>query len=121
MISNALNIKDTGFSMLESLVNLKDNKFACGGYDGQIAIKSIDKDYECVHVLLAHDTSVTALLFFDKFNLLLSGSFSGVIKVLDMNNYSCVRTITVWDGSIGCLELLPSGFFASGSDDHVKI
>jgi WD40 repeat protein len=115
-------LEDKGW--IYSLIHFNDNKFASGTEYSAINLWDINvSDNKCVASLTGHGHRVLSLLYFQKENLLLSGSSDQTIKTWDLNNYECVRTIQAdkYNG-ISSLLLLPNGYFASGSYDHfIKI
>jgi WD40 repeat protein len=78
-----------------------------------IMILDIAKDCKCLYRLKGHIKSITDLLFIDKNQLLLSGSYDCTIKVWDANNnYNCMRTIGTSDYNLHKFSILKNGYFA---------
>jgi WD40 repeat protein len=98
---------------LLTLVNLTGNKFACSSME-TITIWD-NKEYNCLKTLTRHESWIYALVYIEKENRLLSGSFKGEIRVWDLTTYECIRTIyEAHYKGIRCLLYLPNGYFASG-------
>jgi WD40 repeat protein len=75
-----------------SLANIVNDKFASGNWDGVITIWDINNDYSCNADLFGHDGLIRALLYIERYNLLLSGS-EHYIKVWNLFDNICVNTI----------------------------
>jgi WD40 repeat protein len=101
------------------IVNLPNNKFAIGTY-------YVIRIYDCkilkeVKVLNAHIDWVYSLVYIEKENVLISGSNDKTIKVWDMSEYVCLRTMN-GEVEVKCLMSLPNGYFAAAYyDNTVKI
>ena len=55
-------------------------------------------------------------------NTIASGSYDNTIKIWNLNNSSCIKTLEGHTNDINCLELINSTTIASASDDHtIKI
>jgi WD40 repeat protein len=110
----------TGVNNIQSLAFISWNKIACvSKYTDCFKIWGLLQN-ECL-AILEHRYYVTTLLFIDVSNLLLSGSRDKTIKVWDMNDYQCIKTIEV-DTVVNCFLLLPNGYFVSaGDDEKIKI
>jgi WD40 repeat protein len=61
----------------------------------------------------------TALAFSDRYSLLMSASADGVIKIWNINNVSCIKTIQ--DKEVTCLQTLPCFYLASVSSGKIKL
>jgi WD40 repeat protein len=110
----------TESSQIYSFTNLSNNRFAFGSSDYFIHVWSYADDYN--HVKSINAFSAYSLLFIEKYNLLLSGGGDLVIKVWKADNYQWINTFEYHTGTIRCLLLLPSGYFASGSaDGNIKL
>jgi WD40 repeat protein len=106
-------------SVVCSLVNLSDNKFASGCTSIRIWCHI---NYTCLKTLTGHGGYVEAMLYSANNNILLSGSFDKTIKIWECNNYLCIKTIFAHDSGVKCFAKLANGYFASGSaDKKIKI
>jgi WD40 repeat protein len=86
-----------------------------------IKILDIYNKYECLHCLEGHTSTVTALLFIERNQLLISGS-SYIIKVwAGNNNYNCVRTIHTGDIWFGKFLFLKNRYFAMVFNNKIRI
>jgi WD40 repeat protein len=101
-----------------SLVNLSYGKFAAGSSNGLIRIW--DGEYKCLQTFGAHKSIIRSLIYYDKSNLLVSGSCDTTIKLWDLNKYQCIKTIENTN-QVLCLLKLPFGLFASNTYNGVKI
>jgi WD40 repeat protein len=98
------------------LVNLLGNKFASGSEDETIKIwdGGDGNGYSCIKTLTEHKHWIFSLLFFERLNLLVSGSRENYIKIWRMDDYDCIQTVFN-DGGVRSLLLLTGGYFAAGS------
>jgi WD40 repeat protein len=105
---------------IPSLVNLPNNRFATGSFDGTIKIWDYELDI-CVHTIQETEW-VYSLMFIDKLGLLLSGTSDGLLKLWDINSYQCIRIIKAHEKCISCFLSLPNGYFATGAyNTSIKI
>jgi WD40 repeat protein len=94
------------------IINLPDNRFASGSDDKSIKIWSTGV-YERLQSLNEHTRAVCSLLYIERERLLISGS-KGIIKIWNIVEYDCIKTIKVQeDNYIKSLLLLPGGNFIS--------
>jgi WD40 repeat protein len=107
---------------ISPMANLSDNRFV---YTCRQGIKIIDmlNNYECLETLTSeNETLKTALLYIAKNNILLSASIDNSIRVWDINDYRCIRTI---DGHLNWIfELLLSKneyFISCSLDGLMKV
>jgi WD40 repeat protein len=103
-------------TLVISLANIGNDKFASGDWDGVISLWDINNDYSCFANLLERDGPILAFLYIDSCNLLLSGS-GNYIKVWNLFDNICVNTI---EAGASCLALLKGGYFTS-SFENIKI
>jgi WD40 repeat protein len=108
-------------SYISCLANLPFNKFASGSKDKTINIWDIHDHYKCQKALNGHKGLIHSLCAIPQKNILLSTSMDNTIKVWDIINYVCLRTIETNCGGMRCLLSLPGGYFASGYYSRIKI
>jgi WD40 repeat protein len=101
-----------------SLVNLSFRQFASGSSHGYVRIW--DGEYKCLKTFAAHKSLITSLIYYEKSNLLVSGSSDTTIKIWDLNGHQCITTIENKD-KILCMLQLPFGLFASSYIGGFKI
>jgi WD40 repeat protein len=94
--------------------NLPQNKFASGSRDTRINIWDINNDYNQIVTLRGHRDWVLSLLVIPDKDMLLSGSMDETIKVWNIINYDCIKTVGSQFSSIRSLLLLLNGYFAAG-------
>jgi WD40 repeat protein len=70
--------------------------------------------------LTGHEHYINSLIFIERDNSLVSGSYDNSIKIWELNDFQCLKTIQVEYG-IRDLLLLPGGYFASGEYNSIKI
>jgi WD40 repeat protein len=100
----------------EKCLALLTNSFVSTS-DMVINIWDINNDYKCIAKLSEHTHYIDCLLFIDRYNLLISGSKDGIIKIWGMIGYVCVKTLNAYTNGITCLLKLNGGYFAAGSAD----
>jgi WD40 repeat protein len=119
--NTAIKTLDLQLGIINSIVNLSDNRFAACSVNGSINIWDM-KDYDCLASFIGEDNSleIKALLFIEKRNLLISGTIVS-LKFWNITNCTplCVHRIECF---ITCLLLLPNGYFVSGGrNGNIKI
>jgi WD40 repeat protein len=101
------------------IANISQNRFAAGS----IFIKvweAINLNYECVYNLSCHKGVIYFLLYDERKQFLISGSYDFSIKIWDVkNNFKCIKTITDLSAAITSMLLLPGGYFVSSTTDKV--
>jgi WD40 repeat protein len=102
----------------EKCLTLLTNSFA-SSCDMVINIWDIYNDYKCIKKLSGHTHYIDCLLFIDRYNLLISGSRDGKIKIWDILGYVCVENINADASGVTCLLKLNGGYFASGFADKI--
>jgi hypothetical protein len=107
-------------SSISIAVNLPNNKFVTGNKHG-FNIYNIDNNYSCFNVSAGEDIDVYSLIYSDKDDLLLTGCNEAIQFWKITDNCKCVKTIDTHKICVTSLLLLPNGYFASGSAEHVKI
>jgi WD40 repeat protein len=107
---------------ISCLINLDNNRFASASKDGYIKIWSSDDDFKCLRCFSGYSHFLKALLYIERFGMMLSTD-SYNIRVWDIrNDFFCVRSIYAHSCGISMLLLLPGGYFASCSDsDGIRI
>jgi WD40 repeat protein len=107
-----------GASASEECLTLLTNSFASTS-DMVINIWDINNDYKCIKKLSGHTHYIDCLLYIDRYNLLISGSRDGGIKVWDIIFYVCVKSLNAHIKGVTCLLKLNGGHFATGSSDNI--
>jgi WD40 repeat protein len=97
------------------LVNLSDSKFASASYENDIKLWDIDNDYKLLKRLDGHTSSVKALCYSAKDNVLVSGSFDKTIRFWDVETYECLKILKTNYNGISQIFLLPNGYFVFGT------
>jgi WD40 repeat protein len=97
------------------------NNMLFGVIDADIIVLDIANEYKCLHRLKGHINDVVDILYIDKSDILLSGSYDYTFKVWDANDsFNCIRTIDT-----GCrfskFLILKNGYFATKFSGDVKI
>jgi WD40 repeat protein len=92
----------------ENCLTLLINSFASAG-DMVINIWDINNDYKCIKKLSGHTNYIDCLLYIDRYNLLISGSRDGKIKLWDTVDYVCVKNINAHASGVTCLLKLCGG------------
>jgi WD40 repeat protein len=115
-IIKTLNIK----SGTNSIISISNEKLATCSQSGALTFWDT-KDYHCLAIFQAEEfSSIEALLFVEKRNLMISGASS--LKIWDVSFLPQRIRIIKDVGIVLCLLLLPGGYFASGSRyGHIKI
>jgi WD40 repeat protein len=107
---------------ITSLVCLADNKFASGSIDCIIKIwDMVENKYKCLSTLIGHESGIRYLAYYNKKQLLVSGSDDGKIKFWDVDYFYCVNTINTGN-YVRFMLMLKNGYVGLCSDDkNIKI
>jgi WD40 repeat protein len=106
---------------INAIINLSGYRFATGSHDETIKIWDYKLDYSCINTILCKDESFMSLVYIERDNVLISGSYKN-IKLWDMDSYMCIKTVEAHEGRINCLLLLHGGYLVTGSSDSkIKI
>ena len=95
---------------------------ATASEDRQVNLWPVAKK-NCLLSLSSHTSTIEALKFGRKEDILCAGSLSGALKVWDLEVSQILRTFSGHKTGISCIEFHPYGdFFASGSlDSNIKL
>jgi WD40 repeat protein len=72
---------------------------------------SVSEDYEELKTITNHEAWIRALLYLKKGNTMISASFDRTIKVFGLDDYQCIKTISI-DEHPEAMCLLQNGYFA---------
>jgi WD40 repeat protein len=100
------------------------NNMLLGVTGVDVIVLDINNEYKCLHRLKGHINCVADLLYIDKNQLLLSGSYDYTIKVWDANNnFNCIRTIDTGGYWFDKFLILKNGHFATifYGDNKIRI
>jgi WD40 repeat protein len=100
------------------------NNILLGVIGVDIMVLDTLNEYKCLHCLKGHIERVADLLYIDKNQLLLSGSYDYTIKVWDANNnFNCIRTIDTGSYWVDEFLILKNGYFATifCGDNKIRI
>jgi WD40 repeat protein len=104
---------------VDCIINLLSNIFISSA--NMIHVYNIDEDYKEIERLGEHWGYVYSLAYVEKANLLISGSNNKNIRIWNMDDYKCIKTINC-DAAVKCLLALPNGYFLSAYyDNTVKV
>jgi WD40 repeat protein len=104
-----------------SIANLQSDQFASAHSTGCIKVRSIANDYKYFQTLKGHNNMISTLLYMEKSNVLLSGSWDCTIMVWNMDDYKYIKIIDNEKGLIYDLMSLPFCFFAVLSPISIEI
>jgi WD40 repeat protein len=112
----------TLLTKVHRLINLSNNRFATSSKDSIIRIWDI-KGCHCIQELaLPRGSGLTALVFVERDNLLLSGLCDdNFIKVWSLETYQCVKNVEIKIRGISSFLVLPNRYLACGSFLNGKI
>jgi WD40 repeat protein len=91
------------------------------GSDLDVKILDLDRDGECIQTFSGHSKSVISLCFFKKKNHLISGSLNGEMKIWDLNENKCFRTLNEHKSKIDKIMINSKDFLVSLSFDDQEI
>jgi WD40 repeat protein len=107
-------------STVSALANLLENKLAIAVWRIiSICIINSDGIKLCVS-LRGHNDDINDLLFVEKENMLISGAHDNTIRLWNLNNYCCIKTINV-GVSVGYFLKLPGEYFAFSNGGVMNI
>jgi WD40 repeat protein len=102
------------------MANLSENRLASVYRIGTIKIWDMLNKYKCIGTLTnEYQIIINSLLYVEKNDILLSACNDYSIKVWDVNDYLCIRTIIGHSSGVDELLLFKNGYFISCSFDGV--
>jgi WD40 repeat protein len=102
-----------------SIIDLPKQHLFAGHNTGCIKVYNITDGYKYIKTLTGHMDLVTSLLYNNRYNVLLSGSEDCTIKVWNVNDYHCIKTIENKSKIYG-LMLLPFNYIAVLTPKSIK-